>query len=150
MAGNNNLELEIHSMFIEGSTPEHICTEILSKYSKTDVLSPNEAESISHFFIALGRFDLLFSFYASALRRNALGIFPWGYFAQAVKEQFGDAVRIKHQFCSVFGDTARKITSSWNDKGGYGGFNLHLREVATRFPHIEVHPEIWLKTRPPT
>ena len=90
MAGNNNLELEIHSMFIEGSTPEHICTEILSKYSKTDVLSPNEAESISHFFIALGRFDLLFSFYASALRRNALGIFPWGYFAQAVKEQFGE------------------------------------------------------------
>jgi Predicted dithiol-disulfide isomerase involved in polyketide biosynthesis len=78
----------------------------------------------------------------------------WAYASQArvdaVKEKFGDAVQIKHQFCSVFGDTARKITTTWNDKGGYDGFNAHLRQVAARFPHIEVHPEIWLKTRPPT
>lgn len=78
----------------------------------------------------------------------------WAYASQArvnaVKEQFGDAVDIKHQFCSVFGDTARKIATAWKDRGGYDGFNLHLREVAARFPHIEVHPEIWLKTRPQT
>ena len=78
----------------------------------------------------------------------------WAYVAQAridaVKEKFGDTVRIEHRFCSVFGDTARKITSTWKDKGGYDGFNSHLRQVAERFPHIEVHPEIWLKTRPPT
>ncbi len=78
----------------------------------------------------------------------------WAYASQAridaVKEKFGDAVRIKHQFCSVFGDTARKIASTWNDRGGYDGFNSHLRQVAERFPHIEVHPEIWLKARPPT
>jgi predicted DsbA family dithiol-disulfide isomerase len=78
----------------------------------------------------------------------------WAYASQAhidaVKEKFGDAVQIKHQFCSIFGDTARKITSSWKDKGGYDGFNAHLRQVAERFPHIEVHPEIWLTTRPAT
>src|SRR5450759_5742596 len=78
----------------------------------------------------------------------------WAYASQArveaVKEKFGDAVRIKHQFCSVFGDTAGKIASTWNDRGGYDGFNSHLRQVAQRFPHIEVHPEIWLKTRPST
>jgi predicted DsbA family dithiol-disulfide isomerase len=78
----------------------------------------------------------------------------WAYASQArvdaVKEQFGDAVRIKHQFCPVFGDTTGKITSTWNDRGGYDGFNSHLRKVAVRFPHIEVHPEIWLKTRPST
>ena len=90
MAGNTNLELEIHSLFIAGSTPDQICGEILSKYSKTDILSPNEAESISHFFITLGRFDLLFSFYLSAIRRNALGIFPWGYLAWAAKEHYGE------------------------------------------------------------
>jgi predicted DsbA family dithiol-disulfide isomerase len=69
----------------------------------------------------------------------------WAYASQArvdaVKEKFGDAVQIKHQFCSVFGDTARKITTTWNDKGEYDGFNAHLRQVAARFPHIEVHPE---------
>jgi predicted DsbA family dithiol-disulfide isomerase len=78
----------------------------------------------------------------------------WAYASQArvdaVKETFGDSVQIKHQFCSVFGDTARKITSTWKDKGGYEGFNSHLRQVAERFPHIEVHPDIWLTTRPLT
>jgi len=78
----------------------------------------------------------------------------WAYVSQAridaVKEKFGDAVRIEHRFCSVFGDTGRKITATWKDKGGYAGFNAHLREVAHRFPHIEVHPEIWLRTRPPS
>jgi len=78
----------------------------------------------------------------------------WAYASQArieaVKDKFGDAIQIKHQFCPVFGDTDRKITSVWSKKGGYDGFNAHLRTVAERFPHIEVHPEIWLKTRPPT
>jgi predicted DsbA family dithiol-disulfide isomerase len=78
----------------------------------------------------------------------------WAYVSQArinaVKEKFGDAVRIEDRFCSVFGDTARKITSTWKDRGGYEGFNSHLRQVAERFPHIEIHPEIWLKTRPST
>lgn len=78
----------------------------------------------------------------------------WAYASQArldaVRITFADAVRIKHQFCSVFGDTARKITSTWKDKGGYDAFNAHLRQVAARFPHIQVHPEVWLKVRPPT
>ena len=76
----------------------------------------------------------------------------WAYVSQvrlvAVKEKFGDKVRIRHRFCSVFGDTAEKIESSWKDKGGYDGFNAHLRHVAEKFPHITVHPDIWLKTRP--
>ena len=78
----------------------------------------------------------------------------WAYASQArldaVKEQFGETVKIEHQFCSVFGDAADKVPSSWKNKGGYDGFNAHLKTVAERFPHIEVHPEVWLKTRPAT
>jgi len=78
----------------------------------------------------------------------------WAYAAQArinaIKGKFGDTVQVDHRFCSVFGDTARKIASTWRDTGEYAGFNAHLRKVALQFPHIEVHPEIWLKTRPPT
>ncbi|HET7384867.1 MAG TPA: DsbA family protein [Pseudolabrys sp.] len=78
----------------------------------------------------------------------------WAYVAQArinaIEEQFGANIRIEYRFCSVFGDTARKIPSTWKDKRGYEGFNAHLRQVAERFPHIQVHPEIWLKTRPLT
>src|SRR5450759_3637941 len=78
----------------------------------------------------------------------------WAYVSQArinaVNEKFVDGVRIEHRVCSVFGDTAQKILSSWKNRGGYEGFNAHLREIAQRFPHIEVHPDIWLKTRPAT
>ena len=78
----------------------------------------------------------------------------WAYASQArvdaIKEKFGDAVQIKYRFCSVFGDTPGKIASTWKDKGGYDGFNAHLRKAAEQFPHIAVHPEIWLKTRPST
>lgn len=62
----------------------------------------------------------------------------WAYISQArvdaVTEKFGDAIRIKHHFCSVFSDTARKIPLAWSDKGSYEGFNSHLRHVAERFP----------------
>src|SRR6516164_1979013 len=76
----------------------------------------------------------------------------WAYISQvridAIKEKFGERVRIEHHFCSVFGDTASKINATWKEKGGYAGFNAHLREVASKFPHIEVHPGLWLNTRP--
>lgn len=78
----------------------------------------------------------------------------WAYIAQAridaVREKFGDAVRLDQRFCSVFGNTIVKIPSTWRDEGEYAGFNAHLRGVALQFPHIEVDPEIWLKARPPT
>lgn len=78
----------------------------------------------------------------------------WAYAAQAridtVKKKFGDTVRIEHRFCSVFGNTVQKIPAAWKDKGGYEGFNSHLQQTAAKFPHIELDPEVWLKTRPAT
>lgn len=76
----------------------------------------------------------------------------WAYAAQVrlleVSRQFGDDVRIDHQCCSVFGNTADRIGQDWAEKGGYPGFNRHLRQVGRRFEHINVHPEVWLTTRP--
>lgn len=83
MAGNNSLELEISSLFQEGNTLDTICTEIISKYEKSDVVSPSEIESISHFLTLAGRIDLLFAFYAKCLRRDSVSSFPWGSFAVA-------------------------------------------------------------------
>lgn len=76
----------------------------------------------------------------------------WAYVAElrlaAVREAFGDKVRLEQRFCSVFGDTARKIPTAWAEKGGYGGFNAHLRHAAEAFPEIAVHPDLWLGVRP--
>lgn len=90
MAGNNSLELEIHSLFQEGMPIETICTEILSKYEKSDVVSPLEIQSLSHFFLSAGKIDLLFKFYLKCLRKNSISLFPWGYLAEAAMQIEGE------------------------------------------------------------
>lgn len=76
----------------------------------------------------------------------------WAYIAElrlaAVREAFGEQVRFEQRFCSVFGDTARKIPTTWKDRGGYEGFNAHLRHSAEAFPEIRLHPDLWLTVRP--
>ncbi len=86
MAGNNSLELELNTLFQGGHTLEIICAEIISKYEKSDVLSPSEVESISHFLTTAGRIDLLFKFYLKCLIKDSLSDFPWGSFIQAYIE----------------------------------------------------------------
>jgi len=76
----------------------------------------------------------------------------WAYIAElrvtAVKAAFGEQVRFEHRFCSVFGDTARKMATTWRDKGEYGGFNKHLLQAAEAFPEVTVNPGIWMTVRP--
>jgi predicted DsbA family dithiol-disulfide isomerase len=76
----------------------------------------------------------------------------WAYIAQLrldeVDARFGDQIHVEPKFCSVFGDTAGKMAATWRDKGGYEGFNAHLREAAGRFPEVSLHPDIWLTVRP--
>jgi predicted DsbA family dithiol-disulfide isomerase len=76
----------------------------------------------------------------------------WAYIAQlrvdAIKARFDQQVRFEKRFCPVFGDTARKIATTWKDKGGYEGFNAHLRHAAEGFPEVSINPEIWLSVRP--
>ena len=76
----------------------------------------------------------------------------WAYIAQlrvdAIKARFGEQVRFEKRFCSVFGDTRRKIAANWGDKGSYAGFNAHLRHAAEQFPEVRLNPDIWLKVRP--
>ena len=76
----------------------------------------------------------------------------WAYISQArldeVIHSFPDSVEIEHRFCSVFGDTLHKIGKGWADRGGYDGFGKHAQEVAARFDHISVHPQLW-KNNPP-
>jgi len=76
----------------------------------------------------------------------------WAFIAQPrldeIDAQFGDRVRVEARFCSVFGDTARKMATAWAAKGGYEGFNAHLRHVAAGFPEVTLHPDLWLSVKP--
>jgi predicted DsbA family dithiol-disulfide isomerase len=76
----------------------------------------------------------------------------WAYWAQLrideIVRNFGDKVEIQPRFCSVFGDTARKMETAWGAKGGHDGFRAHLFEAARSFPEAPLHPEIWASARP--
>lgn len=76
----------------------------------------------------------------------------WAYLAQLrvneVRQAFGARVRFEPKFCSVFGDTRRKLETGWKDRGGYSGFNAHLRHSMEAFPEVSIHPELWLNVRP--
>jgi len=78
----------------------------------------------------------------------------WAYATQRRLEQlvrdFGDDISVETRFCSVFPDAWGKIETSWAARGGFEGFNHHLNEVAQKFPHMKVHPRLWLETRPRT
>jgi predicted DsbA family dithiol-disulfide isomerase len=76
----------------------------------------------------------------------------WAHISQArvdeVAERFANDVSIDYRFCSVFGDTKHKIGKGWAQRDGYSGFGNHLREAVAEFDHINLHPEIWKRTRP--
>jgi predicted DsbA family dithiol-disulfide isomerase len=76
----------------------------------------------------------------------------WAYISQArvdeVATRFPNEVSIDYRFCSIFGDTAHKITTGWADRGGYAGYARHLRDAVTEYDHIRIHREIWQRNRP--
>lgn len=76
----------------------------------------------------------------------------WAFFAELrlaeVARNFGDRVEFDFRFCSVFGDTPRKIATAWSAKGGYDGFADHLQHAARQFPETRIHPDLWRKVRP--
>ena len=75
----------------------------------------------------------------------------WAYFSQrrvdALKAEFGDRVRIRYRFVSLFGNNEVRIAQGW-EKGGYAGYSQHVRDLAQNFPQVEVHPEIWTTNIP--
>jgi len=78
----------------------------------------------------------------------------WAYAAERRLEElanaFGGQISIEARYCSVFPDALAKIEDKWSAQGGFAGFNRHLNDVASRFPHIDVHERLWLETRPRT
>ena len=76
----------------------------------------------------------------------------WAYVAEArvneVRQKFGVRIVIAERTCSVFHDTAHHIGQGWRARGSWSGFNTHLAEVAAKFDHIVLHPELWVNVRP--
>lgn len=78
----------------------------------------------------------------------------WAYIAHIrldeLKTTFQDKIVIEHHFVPVFGTAREKLENRWRDRGGLQGYSNHIQEVAKKFDHITVHPEIWTKVTPPS
>lgn len=76
----------------------------------------------------------------------------WAYIAQIrldeLKSAFGNQISFEFHFTPVFGDARRKLEKNWEGRGGLAGYSQHIKEVAGKFEHIPIHPEIWTKQIP--
>ncbi|MEA5580884.1 DsbA family protein [Nodularia harveyana UHCC-0300] len=76
----------------------------------------------------------------------------WAYVAQIrldeLKKTFQEKIAIKHHFVPVFGVSLEKLENRWRDRGGLQGYSDHVKEVAKKFDHISLHPDIWTKVTP--
>ncbi|WP_293645624.1 DsbA family oxidoreductase [Thiolapillus sp.] len=75
----------------------------------------------------------------------------WAYFAQIkldeLKQEFGDRIRIRHHFITLFGNNEIRIAQGYAD-GGYAGYSAHVRGLQQHFPHVDIHPQIWTRNIP--
>ncbi|BAY65617.1 DSBA oxidoreductase [Calothrix brevissima NIES-22] len=76
----------------------------------------------------------------------------WAYIAQIrldeLKTTFEDKIAIAQHFVPVFGVAREKLENRWRDRGGLQGYSNHVQEVAKKFDHIIVHPDIWTHVTP--
>lgn len=78
----------------------------------------------------------------------------WAYAAQIrldeLEQHYAATIDIHQHFIPVFGCTQRSIAEVWKEKGGFPGYSAHVKQIARRFPHVVLHPEIWTRNIPPT
>jgi predicted DsbA family dithiol-disulfide isomerase len=62
-----------------------------------------------------------------------------------IKADFGDRVRISRHFMSVYGNVRRKLDSRATSDSAFGAM---VRDVLSRYDHVEVHPELFCRNLP--
>lgn len=76
----------------------------------------------------------------------------WAYGAQIrldqLRRDFGDQVQVVHRLLPLFAATAQRMQRDWGARGGYAGYNEHVRAIASAWSHVQVHPRVWLDEIP--
>ncbi len=76
----------------------------------------------------------------------------WAYSAQVridqLKIDYSTRITLQYRFIPVFAAAHERIEQDWKTRGSFEGFNRHLHEIATRWEHVSLHPEVWLNDPP--
>jgi predicted DsbA family dithiol-disulfide isomerase len=76
----------------------------------------------------------------------------WAYIAQIrlneLVTNFQDKITIDYHFAPIFGNAREKLEHRWREKGGMPAYSNHVQEVAQKFKHITVNPDVWTQVTP--
>jgi len=76
----------------------------------------------------------------------------WAYVAQIRMEKleakFGEKTDVHYHFIQVFGSVAAKMEQNWSHRGGLAAYGKLVCDVASKYDHINVHEDIWVKNTP--
>jgi len=76
----------------------------------------------------------------------------WAYGAQPrldeLKAKYSGRITVRYRFIPLFAAAHDRIEARWSDRGGFAGFNRHVRDIAARWDHLSVHPDVWLREPP--
>jgi len=73
---------------------------------------------------------------------DVMCIWAWGSQVRIdqLGKELGDDVRLEYRFIPLFAAAQQRIQESWQEKGGYKGFNRHLMQTAQQWDHLSLHP----------
>jgi predicted DsbA family dithiol-disulfide isomerase len=76
----------------------------------------------------------------------------WAYASEVRVDElaanFQGELRFEFRYFPVFGHVPAKMERQWADRGGLQGYADHVREVAAKFDHLELHPDAWEHVTP--
>lgn len=76
----------------------------------------------------------------------------WAYVHEirmrTLQQQYAGQISIRNHFLPLFASVHAKIHKGWKDRGSWQGYGEHVNQVAARFEHVSVHPEIWQAVKP--
>lgn len=78
----------------------------------------------------------------------------WAWIAQRrideLNDTLGKQILFKHHYMDIFGDVATKMSTQWQERGGFSGFAEHVQHSASAFEDIPIHPDLWKTLKPTT
>ncbi len=76
----------------------------------------------------------------------------WAYISQlrVAELQVNFPQEVEFEFCyfNVFGDVQTKMDAQWAKRGGVAGYAEHVHEIAARFDHVKLSPDVWNQNIP--
>jgi predicted DsbA family dithiol-disulfide isomerase len=71
----------------------------------------------------------------------------WAYISQfrvaELQSNFPQEVEFEFCYFNVFGDVQTKMAAQWAKRGGVAGYAQHVHEIAARFDHVSLSPDVW-------